>query len=350
MAMMYCPYCGQPILDGTIYCAHCGKVLRPTSVKNDFDYRRTGKPRRHGCLSIVLRILLLILLCVIVGVIIFAVSRFTSGSDGEQVDPDSSAIHDDQSEEEPSQRADGEMPEADSGQADGDAAGAAPETPPAEEAEAGYVFGSPLPESEAVDDSWFSDAVFLGDSRTEGLQLYSGITTGTFFWEWGMSVFKIDDTGHRKVAVNGEKMTLMEALSTGTWSKVYIMMGINDLGYPAQSYQEALGKMVDRVREIQSSAVIYLQTMPPVNDVMAQQNGLAYYVNTENVNAFNEAIVQVAKEKQVVLLDTASCLTDSQGQLIADISSDGVHFKKAGYQTWLDYLKCHTISPEEIPQ
>ena len=62
MAMMYCPYCGQPILDGTIYCAHCGKVLRPTSVKNDFDYRRTGKPRRHGCLSIALRILLLILL------------------------------------------------------------------------------------------------------------------------------------------------------------------------------------------------------------------------------------------------------------------------------------------------
>lgn len=62
MAMMYCPYCGQPILDGTIYCAHCGKVLRPTSVKNDFDYRRPGKPRKHGCLSIVLRILLLILL------------------------------------------------------------------------------------------------------------------------------------------------------------------------------------------------------------------------------------------------------------------------------------------------
>ena len=62
MAMMYCPYCGQPILDGTIYCAHCGKVLRPMSVKSDSDYRRTGKPRRRGCLSIALRILLLILL------------------------------------------------------------------------------------------------------------------------------------------------------------------------------------------------------------------------------------------------------------------------------------------------
>ena len=77
-----------------------------------------------------------------------------------------------------------------------------------------------------------------------------------------MSVFKVDDTGHRKVVVNGEKMTLMEALSTGTWNKVYIMLGINDLGYPAQSYQEALAEVVDQVREIQRDAVIYLQTMP----------------------------------------------------------------------------------------
>ena len=211
---------------------------------------------------------------------------------------------------------------------------------------ADYVLGQPAPEGEAVDDSWFEDAVFLGDSRTEGLQLYSGITTGTFFWEWGMSVFKVDDTGHRKVVVNGEKMTLMEALSTGTWNKVYIMLGINDLGYPAQSYQEALAEVVDQVREIQSDAVMYLQTMPPVNESLAQANGIAYYINNENVKAFNDAITQVAQEKQVVLLDTASCLTDSQGQLPADMSSDGVHFKKAGYQTWLEYLKCHTVSQE----
>ena len=207
-----------------------------------------------------------------------------------------------------------------------------------------YTFGQPLPETAAVDDTWFENAVFLGDSRTEGLQLYSGITTGTFFWEWGMSVFKIDSENHRKVDVGGEKMTLMEALATGTWDQVYIMIGINDLGYQASSYQKSLGEMIDRVKEIQGDAVIYLQTMPPVNETLAKENKIAYYINNENVKAFNEAIVQVATEKQVALLDTASCLTDSQGQLPADMSSDGVHFKKTGYQTWLDYLKCHTIT------
>ena len=310
-----------------------------------YRHRRRRSPYRRP-------LLLLLLLCVMIGIVVFLIPRFTSGGDEAQDGtPDSSDVQDAAGEADPSQRADGEMPEADPDPTGGSATDTAPEQPPAEETpkETAYTFGSPLPESEAVEDSWFADAVFLGDSRTEGLQLYSGITSGTFFWEWGMSVFKIDDAAHRKVSVNGEKMTLMEALSTGTWNKVYIMMGINDLGYPAASYQKALGEMVDRVREIQSGAVIYLQTMPPINDAMAQENGLAYYVNTENVNAFNEAIVQVAKEKEVVLLDTASCLTDSQGQLTAEMSSDGVHFKRAGYETWLDYLKSHTLSEEAGP-
>ena len=38
-----------------------------------------------------------------------------------------------------------------------------------------YEFGVPLEESEPVeDDAFFDTAVYLGDSRTEGLQLFSG--------------------------------------------------------------------------------------------------------------------------------------------------------------------------------
>ena len=33
-----------------------------------------------------------------------------------------------------------------------------------------------VPENGRVDDSYFSDAVFVGDSRTEGLRMYSGIS------------------------------------------------------------------------------------------------------------------------------------------------------------------------------
>ena len=217
---------------------------------------------------------------------------------------------------------------------------------PAIDADGSYTFGTPVPEGTAVEDSWFDDAVFLGDSRTEGFQLYSGIKNGTFFWNDGISVFHVDDAKHRKFLVGGQKMTMMEALATGTWNKVYIMMGTNDLGYQVSAYEKALATMVDRVLEIQPDAVVYLQTMPPVNEAQAKQSGLGSYVNNTNVDAFNEAIVRVAEEKQVALLDVAECLRSENGDLATEDSSDGVHFYRAGYETWLEYLRCHTIDAD----
>ena len=42
----------------------------------------------------------------------------------------------------------------------------------------GYDFSQPCPESPAVDNSYFEDAAFIGDSRTDGFLLYSGIGCG----------------------------------------------------------------------------------------------------------------------------------------------------------------------------
>lgn len=198
-----------------------------------------------------------------------------------------------------------------------------------------------------VKESWFEDAVFLGDSRTEGLQLYSGLHEGDFFWHKGMTVFRVDDEDYRQIEVEGQKMTMMEALSRKQYAKVYIMIGINELGYPASSYEKGLNAMVDRVKELQPNAVIYLQTLPPVNEGKAAESGLGSYINNTNVNAFNEIIVETAKEKQVALLDVASVFRSEQGDLPADMASDGVHFKKDGYQLWYAYLRCHVLTAEE---
>ncbi len=63
--------------------------------------------------------------------------------------------------------------------------------------------------------------------------------------------------------------------------------------------------------------MIYLQTLPPINDQVARSSGLAEYQNNDNVNAFSQAIVRrVAKEKHVVLLDTAQAYRGEDGQLL----------------------------------
>lgn len=204
-----------------------------------------------------------------------------------------------------------------------------------------YLFGEPLAETDGVEDSWFDDAVFLGDSRTEGLQIYSGLKTGTFFCYRGLSVF----TAKTKACVNvgGKTLTLLEAINTNSWNKVYIMFGLNELGYPAETFEEGLLDLLDMVRTAQPEAVIYLQTLPPVNEGIAHSKGSAAYVNNEKVDAFNQVVIRAAREKKVVLLDVADVLRNEAGILDPEHTADGVHFRRLGYQTWLDYLKRHTM-------
>ena len=47
-------------------------------------------------------------------------------------------------------------------------------------------------QSDSVDDSYFSDAVFIGDSRMEGFRNASGITQGTFLTGVGLSINDMD--------------------------------------------------------------------------------------------------------------------------------------------------------------
>ena len=210
-----------------------------------------------------------------------------------------------------------------------------------------YEFGVPLEEGEPVeDDSVFDSAVFLGDSRTEGFQLFSGMKHGTFHWARGMSVFRADNEDYKVFEVDGEELTLVGTLDKGTYDAVYLMIGVNELSSNVAPYQQGLETLIDKVLAAQPDAVVYLQLLPPVNDAMCRANGLASYINNANVQAYNEVIIQMAAEKKVVLLNIPEIYTGEDGQLPAELASDGCHFAIGAYKRWADYLRSHTIDRE----
>ena len=130
------------------------------------------------------------------------------------------------------------------------------------------------------------------------------------------------------------------------YAAVYLMLGINELGYSVSSFELALSELVGKIVLAQPEAVIYLETLPPVNDAKARENGLPKYETAANVEKFNQVIVKVAGKERVALLDTAPCLRDSEGQLPEKLTRDGVHFSAGGYVRWSDYLRTHTMEPE----
>lgn len=204
-----------------------------------------------------------------------------------------------------------------------------------------YDFASPVPETETVEDSYFDDAAFIGDSRIDGFRLYSGITNGEFIVHTGLSVFQVDT---RNITYKGKKMKVMDALGKGEYKKVYVSLGVNELGmHNDQGYYDHFAKLVDDIRAQQPDATIYIQLLIPVNEQKCREKGIASYIENEHLQVYNDLLVQVAQDKHVFLVDPAEDLTDETGEPPYDSVADGVHFNRAPYRQWLDYLKRHTI-------
>ena len=164
----------------------------------------------------------------------------------------------------------------------------------------------PLPETEAVEDTYFDGAVFLGDSRTEGLSLYSGLKTGYFYTAVGATVESVFSKKNFETE-GGEKVPLLDAVAEQDCDKIYIMLGINELGWSkVKTFHDQYAKLVDRVRADHPEAKIVLQSIPPVS---AKQEAKKTYVNNARIAEYNGVIQALAEEKECYFLDVAACLT-----------------------------------------
>lgn len=205
-------------------------------------------------------------------------------------------------------------------------------------------WSQPVPEGEAVDqEEWFSDAVFIGDSRTDGLKLYSGVTAKAAFLDYtGLTVYNVAD-GKKVIRSGKEKLSVLDALALESYGKVYISLGINELGYyDPEGFAETYGQVIDAVRECQPEASIYVQSILPVNPDKCKANDIPYYVTNEGITNYNGVLPALCEEKKVRLIDIPKGLVDENGESPTELSADGVHFKKAGYGVWLEYLTTHT--------
>ncbi len=192
-----------------------------------------------------------------------------------------------------------------------------------------------------VSNEYFDDALFIGDSRTEGFFMYTGITGIDAYYSKGLN---IQDIYKDKVAnVDGKKMTVLEALEKKQHGKIYIMFGVNELGWAFDYlFQEQYAKLVDDIIALQPNAIIYVQNILPIS---AERSKTDKIYNNENVRHFNEMIKEFcAARPQVIYLDVASSVMDDTGALPEGASVDGVHCNKDYCMIWYNYLKANTFT------
>jgi len=197
---------------------------------------------------------------------------------------------------------------------------------------------------EKVKDKYFKDALFIGDSRIEGLKIYSELADDAeFYCKEGTTIYRLLVDKMATIEVDGEEkdVTIIKALKKKTFGKIYIMVGINELGYRTTAdFAEKYADVVDKIRRLQPEAVIYVCGIMNVTESYSDSRDT---VNNENINAKNVEIAKLADGMNVFYLDVNPDLSDKNYNIKEKYSWDGVHLKAEYYKLWVKFLKNHAV-------
>lgn len=193
----------------------------------------------------------------------------------------------------------------------------------------------------SVEKSYFDDALFIGDSRTVGLQDYAGLDNATFYASTGLTIYKLFDAEIAPVEGSHKKQTVEQALSERQFGKIYLMIGINEMGTgTVESFMKKYDEAVKHLQELQPDAVIYLQAIMKVS---AERSAKGDYIYNEGIEQRNAEIAKLADNQQIFFLDVNPYVCDDGGGLVSDYTFDGVHLKAAYIEIWKQFLMDHTI-------
>lgn len=177
------------------------------------------------------------------------------------------------------------------------------------------------------------DALFIGDSRTVGIMEYAGIEGADFFCTVGMSVFNI----HKKpvsVSTVG-KVTLTELLDGKSYGKIYIMLGINEVGYKIGSIIQKYGELIDFIEEKQPDATVIIQANLHVTRERSDSNDVE---TNPAINSLNAELSKLAESRNLIYLDANTLFDDETGALPGKKSEDGTHLFAKYYREWGEWI------------
>lgn len=194
-----------------------------------------------------------------------------------------------------------------------------------------------------VEDDYFADALFIGDSRSVGLFEYGGLEDiSTFYVSKGLTVYKLFDAQIVEAPGQKQKLTVEQGLEENDFKKIYLMIGINEMGTgTVDTFVEKYKEVVDRLLEMQPDAILYIQA---ILKVTTERSGQGDYINNEGITARNEALLLLADNVRIFYLDANPLLCDETGGLEPNYTGDGVHLKARYIEIWKDYLKTHAVN------
>ena len=188
-----------------------------------------------------------------------------------------------------------------------------------------------LPKSStAVGKEWFNDVSFVGDSLTQGMQLYEEGMQNAMFCAYkgvGPNVIVNGTTCKR---ADGVAEVPLEALTAQQPRAIYVLLGTNVLGRDTDysSFLTYYRLMLDMLSQTLPNAKIYVQSITPVRPEVCQKSGHEG-LNRDRLCQINNELAAIALEKNCYFLNLWEVLADENGDL--------GHIYGYQWRSWPDY-------------
>ena len=177
------------------------------------------------------------------------------------------------------------------------------------------------------------DIIFIGDSIVEYYPLQELFGTAKTIVNRGIRGY--------------QTRLLLENLDVhlygGAVDQIVLLIGTNDIGkdVPMNEALDNLERVIQSIVRDYPLSQIKLVSILPVNE--GKEYKQTVYIRTnEKIREWNQAFETLASAyMQVDFVPIYDSLTDSEGQLKKDYTTDGLHLSVAGYQALSDALKTY---------
>lgn len=190
----------------------------------------------------------------------------------------------------------------------------------------------PVPET--IEESWFDDAVFIGDSITGMLSSYTllngGLGQADIIYANSYSCHGAMEED-LKLSYQGERLSMPELVEKTGAGKAFFLLAMNDLSRKPEEIKECWAEILEEIRSRCPDTQVFIQSGTP----LFTETG---YLNNDNVELLNEALKDFCLENHCVYVDIAQGLKDEEGNMQGKFSLDYAHFNGDGCKVWIEAL------------
>lgn len=176
-----------------------------------------------------------------------------------------------------------------------------------------------------IDETFYNNTVFLGNSFIEGMTVYDLVENADYFSKIGLTVSQV-----MTEATDMGNIPVIEELNTGKkYYKVFLMFGENEVGWIGDSFFRQYKEVIKKVKEYQPQAEIYLLAITAISKKVSEEDVDNLNVNT--VKYYNSKIKELADETNTIFADLFSATAGVDDFLPDGAATDGIHFGEDYY-------------------